>query len=137
MLKGGIFFNMNDKVCVSIKKAWNVSWLPSFLSKPSTQLSVSMVNSKIFSISFSVRYSASRLVKPIGERTLSLTLTLKKLKCSRREIDNTLVPFALLRNRSFHPRLGLSDHWYGNGYLDGERKRFCKIWQYCNAGGLR
>ena len=25
------------------------------------------------------------------------------------------------------PRLGLSDHWYGNGYLDGERKRFCKI----------
>ena len=41
--------------------------------------------------------------------------------------DNTLVPFALLRNRSFHPRLGLSDHWYGNGYLDGERKRFCKI----------
>ena len=36
--------------------------------------------------------------------------------------DNSSVPLALLRNRSFHPRLGLSDHWYGDGYLDGEGK---------------
>ena len=52
----------------------NITWLPSFLSKPSTQLSISMVNSKIFSISFSVRYSASRLVKPIIFLIFSWTL---------------------------------------------------------------
>ena len=42
-------------------------------SKPSTQLSISMVNSKIFSISFSVRYSASRLVNRINFLIFSLT----------------------------------------------------------------
>lgn len=36
--------------------------------------------------------------------------------------DNTIVPLALPRDRSFHQRSGLSDHRNGNGYLDRKRE---------------
>ena len=36
--------------------------------------------------------------------------------------DNTLVPLALPRDRSFHQRLGLFDHWNGDGHLDRKSK---------------
>lgn len=36
--------------------------------------------------------------------------------------DNTLVPLALPRDRSFQQRLGLFDHWNGDGHLDRKSK---------------